>query len=1081
MDLTYVKFLRRMTASKSWLIPGMLFFILVCANRQVLADNAGTTVAEAQQQARTVTGTVAAENGEPLIGVNIIVKGQPGIGAITDADGKFSFPVPAGNITLVFSYIGFATQEMAASSGAMRVVMHEDELRLDEVVAIGYGVVKKSDVTGSVVSVDSEEMMRRNPTTVAQGLQGAAAGVQVIRSGGPAGATSVRIRGIATINNSTEPLYVIDGIRVGDNIDFLNPGDVLNIEVLKDASATAIYGSEGANGVILITTRKGEMGRARLNFAANYGVQTNSKKIDNLNAYEYVHAARQAAANDNTAINAVYAGYDRELTDIDWQDEMSRTAFQQNYNMNISGGSEASKGMLSLGYMNNEGIVINSNFRRLNIRTNIEHTVRQILHVGINTTYMYNEMYSGGGSPGLGGALFSNNGMIYFASLPPTMDDLDENGNLRHVPIRYPNGEWGHFPLNTTDIQKDFDNPVAATTESVNAKNRNYGNVFIGNAFAELNILKNLTLRSTGGLRYIGSSSHNYSPVNQRTRTRMLNTEDQLTIRLSENKQFSLETYLTYNLNIKDEHRITLMGGHSISRTTSTVGNMSSSVFAVPTIRRIELTQRPSSISVTEGGLGLEMRLQSFFGRLNYSLQDKYLLTASVRYDGSSNFGAGNRWGTFPSVALAWRASEESFIRNLNLFSNLKLRLTYGMTGNSGFPTNKSVNQLTSGSIHYYFYNGNDFTLAPGMAQTSLIDTNLKWETNESMNYGIDFGFDNNRYSFTLDYFVRDAKDLLLNRSIRSSTGYTQIYTNAGHIRNSGFEFTAAYQRAVGDLFFNIRLNGSTLVNEVIDVGEPIRADFGYGDNWDNASVTQNGYPIGSFYGYRVDHVFQNQAEIDALNAKSPIKVYQSEALPGDYMFKDLNGNGYLDDDDREILGHGFPDLNYGMSVGVNYKNWDFNLYVYGVAGQQVMSLGYMYLNNMRHGEEGLRNIAKEAVGRAWTPEKPTNYPRLSTRDSNHNGRVSDAWLKNADFLRIQNLQVGYTFAKTFFKRVPIDNLRLYASVENLYTFTNYVGNLEPEFGTASTAFAGNVLLNGFDNGHYPLQRTFAFGLSMNF
>jgi TonB-linked SusC/RagA family outer membrane protein len=1059
----------------------MLFFILVCMNQQVWADNAGKPVANMQQQSRTVTGIVVSGEGEPLVGVNIIVKGQPTIGTITDADGKFNFSIPQGNITLVFSYIGFATQEVAASTRDMRVVLHEDELRLDEVVAIGYGVVKKSDVTGSVVSVDSEEMMRRNPTTVAQGLQGAAAGVQVIRSGGPGGAATVRIRGIATINNSTEPLYVIDGIRVGDNIDFLNPNDVLNIEVLKDASATAIYGSEGANGVILITTRKGEMGRARLNFAANYGVQTNSKKIDNLNAYEYVHAARQAAANDNTTINAVYANYDKELTDINWQDEMSRTALQQNYNMNISGGSEASKGVLSLGYMNNEGIIINSNFRRLNIRANIEHTVRQILHVGLNTTYMYNESYSGGGSPGAGGALFSNNGMIYFASLPPTMDDIDENGNLRHVPIRYPNGEWGHFPLNTTDIQKDFDNPVAATTESVNAKNRNYGNVFIGNAFAELNILKNLTLRSTGGIRYVGNSSHNYSPVNQRTRTRMFNTEDQLTIRLSENKQLSLETYLTYNLNIKNDHRITLMGGHSISRMTSMVGNMSSSVFAVPTIRRIELSQRPASISVSDGGLGLEMRLQSFFGRLHYSLLDKYLLTASVRFDGSSNFGAGNRWGTFPSAALAWRASEEGFIKDLNIFSNLKLRLTYGMTGNSGFPTNKSVNQLSSSNIHYYFYNGSDFTLAPGMAQTSLIDTNLKWETNESMNYGIDFGFDNNRYSFSLEYFVRDAKDLLLNRSIRSSTGFTQIYTNAGHIRNSGFEFTATYQRAINDWFFNIRLNGSTLSNKVIDVGEPIRAEFGYGDQWAGASVTQNDYPIASFYGYRVDHVFQNQAEIDALNAKSPVGYYQPEALPGDYMFKDLDHNGYVNDDDREVLGDGFPDLNYGMNVGVNYKNWDFNLYVYGVAGQKVMSLGYMYLNNMRHGEEGLRNISKEAAQRAWTPENPTNYPRLSMRDLNRNGRASDAWLKNADFLRIQNLQVGYTFPKTWFTRVPIDNLRLYASVENLFTFTNYVGNLEPEFGTGSTFFSGNVLFNGFDNGHYPLQRTYAFGLLMNF
>jgi TonB-linked SusC/RagA family outer membrane protein len=1031
------------------------------------------------QQSRTVSGTVVSESGESLIGVNVTVKGQPTIGAVTDVDGKFSFSIPQGNITLIFSYVGYATQEIAASTRAMQVTLREDELTLDEVVAIGYGVVRKSDVTGSVASVNSEEMMRRNPTTVAQGLQGAAAGIQVIRSGGPAGASTIRIRGIATINNSTEPLFVIDGIRVGDNIDFLNPNDVMNIEILKDASATAIYGSEGANGVILITTRKGEQGRTRLNFTANYGAQVNSKKIRNLNAYEYVHAARQAAANDKTTINAVYANYDTELTDIDWQDEMSRTALQQNYNLNISGGSETTKGVLSLGYMNNDGIIINSNFRRLNARANIEHTVKKVLNVGLNMTYMYNESYSGGGSPGAAAALFSTNGMIYFASLPPTMDDLDENGNLKHVPIRYPNGDWGHFPLNTTDVQKDFDNPVAATTQSREAGNLSNGNVFIGNVYADLTIFKDLTLRTTGGYRYMGNSSHNYSPVNQRTRTRMFNTEDQFSVNLRENKNFSLETYLTYNLNINNAHRLTLMGGHSISQMSSIVGNMSANVFAVPTVRRIELSQRPASISVSEGGLGLEMRMQSYFGRFNYSLFDKYLLTASVRFDGSSNFGAGNRWGTFPSAALAWRASEEKFIKDLNIFSNLKLRLTYGMTGNAGFPTNKSVNQLSSSNIHYYFYNGADFTLAPGMAQTSLIDTNLKWETNESMNYGIDFGFVNNQYSFTLDYFVRDAKDLLLNRNIRSSTGFTQIYTNAGHIRNSGFEFTATWQKAIRDWYFNVRLNGSTLVNKVIDVGEPIRATFGYGDNWDNASVTQNGYPIASFYAYRVDHVFQNQAEIDALNAKSPVGYYQVSAQPGDYMFKDLNNNGYLDDNDREVIGDGFPDLNYGMNVGINYKNWDLNLYIYGVAGQKVMSLGYMYLNNMRHGEEGLRNISKEAVDRAWTPENPTNYPRLSIRDGNHNGQVSDAWLKNADFLRLQNLQIGYTLPRNTLRRLSVDNLRVYASVENLFTFTNYVGNLEPEFGSSN--FGGNVLFNGFDNGHYPLQRTFAFGLSLGF
>lgn len=1037
-----------------------------------------------QQSNLTIRGTVSDDSGQAIIGANIVANGTT-IGTVTDMDGKFELSVPP-NAVLRITYVGYLSQDIRISAGKTNyaIILHEDTESIEEVVVIGYGVVKKSDVTGSVVSVNSDEMLKRNPITVAQGLQGAAAGVFVGRSGGPDGGTTIRIRGVATINNSTDPLFVVDGIRVGGNIDFLNPNDVLSIEILKDASATAIYGSEGANGVVMITTKKGEKGRTRVNFSANYGIQSNSKKLDVLDAEGFVKAARIAANNDGSPLNAVWAKYDKELNNIDWQDEMSRNALQQTYNMTVSGGSETTQAVASIGYMNNEGIIINSNFRRLTARASVDQTVKKIFRTGLNLSYVYSEYYAGGGSRGNSfNGLFVDNGLLYYALLPPTMDDVDSQGNLVHVPIQYSNGEWGHFPLNTTDINKDADNPVAASTQSVEAGNNFYGNRMITNAYAELDILKGLVFKSTGGFNYFGNARHNYVPVINRTRTLQNNVDDSFTVSENQTTQLSLESYLTYDLNLNDVHRINLMGGHSISRRRSADVNLSANSFPVPSIRRIGLTQRPSSIS-GDGGLGLELRTQSYFGRLNYVLLDKYLLTATIRRDGSSNFGKGNRYGTFPSTSLAWRASEESFIKNLNVFSNLKLRLGWGRTGNAGLPTNKSAEQLSSDNVSYYFYTGSDFVIAPGLAQAQLIDTNLKWETNEQTNIGLDFGFSNNSFTFAIDYFVRDAKDLLLNRTLRSSTGYTSIYTNAGHIRNKGLEFMAIYQKATKGWFYNIRLNASTLKNEVVDIGEPLRSSFGYGDNWDNSSVTQNGYPIASFYAYRVDGIFQSQQEIDALNAKSPIGYYQVSAQPGDYKYKDLNDNGYLDDNDREIIGHGFPALNYGLNVSVSYRNWDANLYAYGVAGQKVMSLGYMYLTNIRHGEEGYRNILKEAVDRAWTPENHSNeYPRLSIRDSNHNGMVSDAFLKDADFLRIQNLQIGYSFSKEKIKSLQLDNLRLFASVENLLTVTKYVANLEPEFGSGNIGInnANPILLNGFDNGHYPLQRTFTLGLTIGF
>lgn len=1025
---------------------------------------------ETQQSTVKIKGHITDVSGESIIGANVLVKGST-IGVISDIDGNFALDVPETGVLQV-SYIGYITQEVKLVSGKRdyKIVLKEDAETLEEVVVVGYGTVKKTDVTGSVTSVKSDEMMKRNPVSLGQGLQGAAAGVSVMRtSGDPEGGVSIRIRGVATVNGSADPLYVVDGVQVGTNIDFLNPADVESIEILKDASATAIYGSQGANGVILITTKPGVKGHTSLKFTANFGLQTLSQKLDVANAATFVEGIRGAKQNDDAVFtNKAWENpaFTNKLNSIDWQDVMARTALQQNYNLSASGGSEKTQSRLSVGYLNNEGIIVNSYFKRLTARANITHKVKDFIRVGLNVAYVHAEKTGGGN-------------LFTYARTIPTMDDTDAAGNLINVPVQYPDGTWGHFKQEGNgDVSKSQDNPYAAamTADYLNKYNR-----VVTSATLEVDILKGLMFKTIGSYNYYGSAYDNYTAYNDRT---FLDKDrpDSFSLSSSEGNSLGLESYFTYDLKLKS-HRINLMAGYSVSDYNSTDLNASAQNMVAETIRNIGLTKDMNTIT-GGGGFNTPVRYVSWYGRVNYSLMDRYLFTATVRRDGSSKFGAGNRFGTFPSVSLAWRASEEDFIKKLNIFSNLKLRVGWGQTGNSGFATNLSVNQVSPSRIMYYWLNGGNVASAAGLAKTAEIDTNLKWETNEQTNIGLDLGFFDNSLNITLDYFVRDAKDLLLYRNLRPSTGYTSIYTNAGHIRNSGFEFAVNYTKEVGDWTFGATLNGSTLKNKAIEVGDDIfysgSVDTGY--YWDNYSITKNGYPVGSFYGHKVAGIFQNQAEIDALNKQAVEKTngeitsYQtSETQPGDYKYIDLNGDGYISDEDKAILGDGYPTLNYGLNLSAGYKGWDFSMYIYGVLGQDILSYSYANLISVKSPSDGYQNSLSDYMKNAWSETNPsTVYPRLTRKDSNHNTRVSDAYIKNGDFLRISNIQVGYTFPKRWVEKLRMESLRVYASIENVGTITGYKYG-DPEVGDAS------VLKTGFDAGRYPFPRTYAFGLSVQF
>ena len=1033
----------------------------------------------AMQQSKKISGIITDEKGEPIIGANIAVVGTT-IGIISDMDGKYELEVLEGAEVKV-SYIGYNPQSFKVTQKtSYNIVLKEDSEMINEVVVVGYGTIKKSDISGSVVSVDKEQMMKRNPLNLAQGLQGSAAGVMVSKnSGDPEGTATIRIRGVATVNGSADPLYVVDGVQVGSNANFVNPADVESIEVLKDASATAIYGARGANGVVMITTKKGVKGATQLNFSANFGIQNMTGKLDVADADLFAYSVRQGRANDaasiqNKAFGADYAG---RLRTIDWQDVMTRTALQQNYMLSVSGGNDKTQSTFSVGYLNNDGVILDSNFSRLTARANVTHKVKDFIEVGGNVAFVHSEKVGGGN-------------LRSYATLTPTMDYVDETtGQFISNDWRAnADGTYNAFMQisGEGDIQKGQDNPYAAKMEE--DKTPTYENKFVGSAYLNLNLFKGLQFRTIGSYTLSTVDGSGFNIVNPRTITAA--QTNSFWMNQSQDNNIEIESYFTYNWK-NDIHNLTVMAGNSVTNYWGHWVSSNASNFLADTYRQISLTSDQTS-RIGDGGYNLKTRYISWYGRAMYTLMDRYIVTATVRRDGSSNFGSGNRWGTFPSAALAWRLSEEDFIKNLDIFSNMKLRFGWGQTGNAGSATSLSVAQLSSNRIAYDWGqlggSSSNYNKVVGFAQLKEIDTNLKWETNTQTNIGLDLGMLNNDLNITMDYFIRDSKNLLLYRNMRPSTGHGQVYTNAGHIQNKGFEFSVSYNKRFGDWNLGATLTGSTLKNKVIEVGDPIYNNLDAngdlitddGDNWTNHSVTMEGHAVGSYYGYVVEGIFRNQAEVDAANAlakENGYDAYQVNATTvGDYKYKDLNGDGHIDGNDQKVLGNGFPKLNYGLTLNASWKNWDAMIYMYGVAGMKINSYAAMKMTQLYKTGGGIQNTLKEYINNAWSESNPNAvYPRMTIVDNNTNMKASDAYVKKGDFLKIANIQIGYTFPKRWLQPLRMDNARIFASVENLACFSGYNKFGDPEVGNAA------VLQTGFDGGRYPYPRTFTFGLSVQF
>ena len=1070
----------------------------------------------------TVKGTVTDEIGEPVVGATVRVDGTD-VGTITDLNGAFSVSA-SPQATLSISYVGFQPQKVrVAGRQQVSVVLKEDSETLRDVVVVGYGTMKKSDISGSVATIDQDAVMKRVPTNIGQALQGAAAGVQVsMQDGSPDGKAAIRIRGIGTINGDASPLYVVDGVQVGTSADFVNPSDIERIEILKDASATAIYGSVGANGVVMITTKHGSKGKTNITLTADLGLQTLPYKLDVLSLDEYAKAIKEAKANDGSMfINQLWNRPDMKgVNAIDWQKEMTRAALKQQYGLSVNGGSEKTQYNLSFGFNNIDGLVINTNYQRFTTRANINTKVNRFLEIGGDINYTHSESH--GSNMGLGNNQ-NLSSLRDFASLTPTLDYLDENDPnkpLINVNLVNPDGTYGSGYLMTPNSWEGNTsigaNPYASQMENAE-RSRNGFDRIQTTAFIDLTFLDTdnhkLDLRSQGTYTYWGNNSSDYTGGRERynliggkwTEVLLPSGSDQsyaFSLNNSNGYSLGIQTYLTYHMNL-GIHDLTLMAGNEVYKSWGQWLGGSARKFPSVMNRNFSLTEDPNSKSVN-GGYNGDVHTISYFARASYNLLDRYILTATIRRDGSSNFGSGNRWGTFPSLAGAWRISEEPFMKDITAVNNLKLRLGWGQTGNAGNIAGKGVAAL-SGDAAYAFYVGGGGVSGYWGNRTRetgwfapLVDTNLKWETTEMTNIGVDFSFLND-WDVTLDYFVRNTKDLLLVQQIRPTAGFTSVYTNYGEIQNKGFEFAIGYHKQfTKDFSFNARLTGSTISNKVKKMGDPLYSEATGGNNanaasgfdgsqvgavdgnghWARHSICMEGEAVGSFYGFVTDGIIKDANDLAAYskivddyskaNNEHPLAI-------GDMKFKDINNDGKIDDDDRQIIGNGFPALNYGLNLGATYKDWDFSIYMYGVFGQDILSYSAMKLSSMTQlDDQTTPNILKSAYEDAWR-NGSGSLPRLSIGDYSRNTRVSDMWVKNGDFLRISNIQVGYTLPRAISDKLFIQKARVYVGINNLLTISGYNKYGDPEVGT------GSILFQGLDTGRYPQPRTFMAGLNVTF
>lgn len=989
----------------------------------------------AQQQAKTVTGTVTDVSGEPIIGANIRIKGTT-TGTITDIDGNFSIEAKPQSVIEV-SYIGYLTQETVINNQkSIRFLLKEDTKTLDEVVVIGYGVQKKADLTGSVANINTEKLNTQSNANIGQALQGKIAGVDIVSQGGaPGSGTRIMVRGIGTLNNAS-PLYIVDGMYM-NSIDHINPNDIASIDVLKDASSAAIYGSRAANGVIIVTTKEGSNteGKPIIDLSVNLGISTASKFLDMLDAKgwaEVTTIARQAIGKPALDMATDLAN----KPDNDWQDIMFRPALMQNYNLAVKGGGKYSTYYTGLGYFNQDGIVKGTNYQRYNIQSKNDYK-RGIFSAGTNLiiSFSHDKPLHQELRGGMIGTILQS---------VPTLEKYDDTRE----------GGYGGTYGDVVNIP----HPLAIIDDNIMDRYNENVKIF-ANLYAQIELFKGLKYKLNLTPDFSFERYKNY--LNKYDFGLATNSITQLTERQRRRRNILVENLLTFDRTF-GEHKISALAGYTYQ--DSRFRHIQAYGEGLP--QGLEEIDAATTNRSNEGNSWRSV-LTSILGRVFYSYQNKYLFTATIRRDGSSKFGKNNRYGYFPSFSLGWNVAEEKFMENVHWLDQLKLRGGYGVLGNQEIDNYQYSSTITTG-INYPDGNGG---LLQGAFPKNFANPDIKWEETAMTNVGIDFMAFNNRLSLTADYYVKNTKDILLTVPIPiSSGGANDPIRNAGKIRNNGFEFNLGWMDQPNpDISYGINLIGSFNKNKVIAMGSESGSIKGGSTNQNiTTSETKAGYPIGGYWLISTAGYFNSQEEVDAY-AKDGKKI-QPAAEPGDIKFVDANNDGVINDDDRVFQGSPFPDFTFALNGNMRYKNFDLSIGLQGVLGNKIYNATRQTLEDVTKGSNFLASCLDY-----WTPEnKNASHPRLTWDDPNRNTRAeSDRYLENGSYLRLRSVQLGYTFPQTWFKGA-IQHARVYINAENLFTITSYNG-YSPDVN------ADNANYRGFDNFIYPTNRTFMLGLNVTF
>ncbi len=1079
---------------------------------QVMAVSGNNPVPAEQQQTKKITGTVSDAQG-PIIGASVVVKGTS-TGVATDIDGNFTLNVKDG-ATIVVSYIGYVTQEIkVGNQNHYNITLKEDSESLDEVVVVGYGTMKKSDLSGSSASIGEKTLKGSVITSLDQSLQGHATGVTAVTtSGAPGSSSSIRVRGIGSINANQEPLYVIDGVivqsggqsgsdygladRLGNGkvstispLSTLNPSDIVSMEILKDASATAIYGAQGANGVVLITTKRGKAGEARFNYDGMFSVNRQVKRLDMMNLREYSEYYQDFINNGwivESQANPNYSDPSILGKGTNWQDAVFQTAIQHQHQLSAQGGTEAIQYYVSGNFMNQEGTIIGSNFRRYSVRANLDAQLKPWLKLGMSTTFSTtnDDLKKADGTEGI---------ITYSLTTLPDIPIYDVFGNYY------------------AEVREGYTNPNPVALANMNQYTLERRKL-TGNIFAEISFLKNLVLHTELGYDISGSNAETWEPSVDLGGWQKPANQDHW--QSNTNKFWQLKNYLTYTGNFGKHHLTAMLGQEcweSIWKYQGITGQ---------NLPRNDV-QNPSLVEKADkdfsSGFG-SAAMASFFTRETYNYDDRYYATYTFRYDGSSNFGPNKRWAGFHSVAASWRFSNEAFMKDLKWLSNGKIRVGWGQTGNAnigGYKWGVALSVMPS-------------ALGQSYRPTGLPNESIQWETQEQIDLGIDLGFFNNRINLIIDWYRKESKNMLMKMQLPSylgtqgngSSALSAPYGNYGTMRNTGLEIELkATPVRTNDFNWDTDLQFSFNKNKLVALqGTTSAAIIGYGQWSDVVAVSSVGRPMYDFYGYVVEGVYKDfddilNSPVNTLYAQSCVQnadgtwshvtdaskySKNNTVWPGDLKFSDINNDGIIDENDKTNIGSPLPKFTFGWTNTFNYKNFDLSIFINGSYGNKVMNYTSIPLTSMSStwNNQIQEKIADRAQLAAIDPNKVyedgnmwynditnvyvtnpgTSTPRVAIGNT-YNQNISSRYIEDGSYIRLKNISLGYTFPKSIIKKIHLDNLRVYCNLQNVVTLTKYDG-YDPEIGASTTDANGYVF--GLDNGRYPSPFTCTFGVNLSF